>query len=53
MNPPTIERQILLGVPEHQVVLSFTNDADAAKFEEFWNNEGEQTFLSVIDQYGD
>jgi len=48
-----VENDIHLSVPEHQILLSFTNDEDAVAWDGWWSNEGEQMFLQNIEDYRD
>lgn len=34
------------SIAEHEILLAFNGDADAAMFDEWWNAKGEQQFLA-------
>jgi hypothetical protein len=48
MVPPTIEREVRHSLGEHETLLSFNSDMDAAAFEEWLENEGFEAFYSWV-----
>jgi hypothetical protein len=47
--PPTIDRQIVREVAEHEVFLSFLHDSDAVMFQDWWNIKGSALWLKWAD----
>jgi hypothetical protein len=46
---PTVEREVRYRVAEHEVFLSFLQDADAAMFQDWWNVKGSAQWLRWAD----
>ena len=42
---PDLPREIITGLPEHQILFSFNSDCDAETFYDWWLDEGEKAFL--------
>lgn len=40
----TVVEQTTLDIPEHEILLSFTNDCGAEAFQDWWEDEGEEVF---------
>lgn len=40
-------REIQSSVPEHQILLSFNDDALSVMFFDWWNAKGQSTFLKL------
>jgi len=45
METPSSERDMHVSIPEHEILLSFNGDEDAALFDEWWNLEGLDAFM--------
>lgn len=44
IDPPDMPREFHASLAEHQVMLSFTNDSDAERFNSWWNVAGLSMF---------
>ena len=40
----SLENEVQLGLPAHEILLSFNNDSGAEKFEEWWFIHGQNQF---------
>jgi len=45
IDAPDSPRDVHITIPEHQILLSFTNDEDAELFDEWWQTKGLALFL--------
>ena len=50
MNPK-IDKQFQVSVAEHQILLSFNNDADALVFENWWYIRGRKDYNTYFDSF--
>tara|TARA_A100001391_G_scaffold184405_1_gene152266 strand:- start:5 stop:199 length:195 start_codon:yes stop_codon:yes gene_type:complete len=46
---PDEKRSLEVDIPEHEVLLSFTDDEQAEAFLEWWNRFGVETFCSWVE----
>jgi hypothetical protein len=51
MDDFDIQQDIHIGIPDHQILISFNNDDDAEKFAEWFNNIGSQLFVKWVEKY--